>query len=1505
MMDANQRRADIIRMVANHQITSEEGYALLKQPGHGNNSEPGMELLLTRPIWESTPALRTGGIASETVYAVVGEAGPALRTSGLLQGAGANNIYQIVEGTGYPDIGGSYTADPSKPEEYERALLSVCEQTSGPVTVICLAGGKPENTPLTLFGICKALAAQSPARSVTVLFIYREGSSPYWEAAPALLKSAHAENPAFHFRTVALDGGDIARTAVAELNDIRCEEIRVQDHIRYIKSRKEIDGNADSAPIKTGGVYVITGGSGKLGAMFASEIEEKHRAAVVLCGRAASPKGSQGKYRYISADISKTNAAEFLLEQVYREYGCVNGVIHCAGCLSDSFIKNKSYEEFNGVLLPKTIGTLNLLEAARKYRPELFVMFSSVSAVLGNVGQCDYAYANAFMDASAHSSRDTAGIGRVVSINWPLWKDGGMQLGEASEKMMFKKSGMAPLDRICGTRAFKAAIASGEPQVSVFYGNADRIRARLDTHVPVSKTPVVFSEVPGADRETLHAGMVEYFKKLLNEETKIPLDEIDARDSFELYGIDSVTAMHITDRLENDFGELSKTLLFEYHNIDEMSSYFVVSFQDKVAEKLDLKPLPRRCEPEQEKTIQQAEDTEIPAKEYGAAMEKPFSAQAGKGYEGQRDIAVVGMSGRYPMARNLHEFWDNLKKGRDCITEIRSDRWDAGEYYDPRKDILGKSYGKWGGFIDDVDKFDPLFFNISPRDARAMDPQERLFLETAWHAVENGGYRREQLKDLSVGVFVGVMYGQYQMIPSFVDGKKLAHISIYSSIANRVSYCLNLHGPSIALDTMCSSSLTAVHLACRSIIDGESDMAIAGGVNLSIIPDKYLYLSEGHFLSSDGRCRSFGDGGDGYVPGEGVGAVLLKPFEKAERDGDYIYGVIKGSAINHGGRTSAYTVPDPIAQSETILSAMEQGGISPETVSYVETHGTGTALGDPIEVNGLTRAFEKYTKKKHFCAIGSVKSNIGHAEASAGIASLTKVLLQMKYGKLVPSLHAETENKNINFAKTPFYVQKQLDDWDNPFGSENRGFARRAGISCFGAGGSNAHIVVEEYRRKASVGAEIRKPAVVVLSAKSRERLEEYAKILMEFLERGGLDTGTELSDIAYTLQTGRETMKHRLAVFADSVEKVTGKLKAFLKNGEEAGVYTGEISKKNIAQTLLDGDEGKEYLNIVARQGKMDKLARLWTMGADLDWNVLYAGTKPKRIPLPGYPFARERYWLPNSETGKTHRLRPYVDENISGFDGVEFVSHIDCGHPPVICCRIDGKGILSAAVPVEVLCEAAEISLCGKVCEIHNVTFAGAPVADEKTAMFRTELFRSAEGCLGQFTGPDGTILAQAEIRVQPEAGQSVYKQIVQDTQGLAVTRNGDAGEKRLDPYIPDVPFKVEEAFSSGNEITAQLHMQKDLYEKSEDEVFPPALLFAVLRLCSAESGGGVFLPDKIGRIVFLQKPSEICSIRITRTVNGDDAKEFDVVFTNEDGQTAITVSGLSLRGTASSEI
>ncbi|QSQ25572.1 SDR family NAD(P)-dependent oxidoreductase [Pyxidicoccus parkwayensis] len=705
----------------------------------------------------------------------------------------------------------------------------------------------------------------------------------------------------------------------------------------------------------------------------------------------------------------------------------------------------------------------------------------------------------------------------------------------------------------------------------------------------------------------------DYMKRALAEAFRLPPERLRTRALLQDYGIDSVLINKFNKQLEATFGALPKTLFFEYQTIHDLAGYLVQHHGARLAAVLDG-PTVGMNVPSTVAPPQAVAPPPTPVRE----SPKPRV----------QDIAVIGMSGRYPMARDNDELWENLLAGRDGIVEIPKDRWDHSQYFSEDKDEPGATYAKWGGFLSDVDKFDPRFFNLSPKEAEVMDPQQRLFLETAWAALEDAGYTPRRISESArargkkdAGVFAGVIYGEYSF---FVD----IPIAGYWAVPNRVSYHFGFNGPSFAVDTACSASLTAIHLACESLRRGECAYAIAGGVNVSVHPGKYLLMSYGRFASSDGRCRSFGAGGDGYVPGEGVVALLLKPLQDAREDGDRIYGVIRSSTINHGGRTNGFTVPSPNAQANLITEALEEAGINPRDLSYVEAHGTGTALGDPIELAALTKAYRRFTQDRRYCAIGSAKSNIGHLEAAAGATGIVKTLLQLQHETLVPSLHSETVNPNLDFDSSPFYLVRDVRPWPRGAGGDTSQ-PRLASVSSFGAGGSNAHVIIEEHLEAPRPAVTDGGPHLILLSARREERLHEAAKNLLRFLrsERGAK---TPLGDIAWTLMVGREAFEHRLAVVASSHEELVARLEDFVGGRKAQGTHAG------VARTHRDTDDipgeaapDREYLRNLYESSYLMRLAEFWSQGWVIDWEELRGARRGRVVSLPSYPFARERYWI------------------------------------------------------------------------------------------------------------------------------------------------------------------------------------------------------------------------------------------------------------------------------------
>lgn len=589
-----------------------------------------------------------------------------------------------------------------------------------------------------------------------------------------------------------------------------------------------------------------------------------------------------------------------------------------------------------------------------------------------------------------------------------------------------------------------------------------------------------------------------------------------------------------------------------------------------------------------------------------------------------QDIAIVGMAGRYPQANNLQELWQSLVTGKDCIEAISDARLALRSPNDRAEKYRG-------GFIADVDKFDARFFNISAREAEVLDPQERLFLEVAYETLEDAGYYPESLtRDHSreVGVFVGAVWSMYQMLglEERIGGNLVNPSSFFWSIANRVSHWMNFSGPSLTVDTACSASLTALHLACEAIRRGECFAALVGGVNLDLHQAKFDLNSAGGSFSRDGVCRSFGKGANGYVSGEGVGALLLKRLDHAIADGDNIHGVIKSVAVTHSGRTSGYTVPGPQSQSKLILKALQRADIDARSIGYIEAHGTGTDLGDSIEIAGLTRAYQEYGVEKQSCPIGSVKTNIGHLEAASGIVGMQKVLLQMKHRTLVPSLHSAELNEGIDFAGSHFHVQQRVEAWPTRELDGVR-FPRRAGISAIGAGGTNAHVILEEYERAPRLDQhDGRRDWVFPISADSEAQLREAAERLHGLIVSR---PGYAADDVAHTLQVGRKCFDYRLAVVASDLEALASKLDAYLQGRHDDAVMSGCVKNAASVTGLLNSTEKQEFIELLVRSGDPRRLSRLWCDGVIPEWRDLPIAQVGRKVSLPTYPFAGQRYWL------------------------------------------------------------------------------------------------------------------------------------------------------------------------------------------------------------------------------------------------------------------------------------
>lgn len=1061
--------------------------------------------------------------------------------------------------------------------------------------------------------------------------------------------------------------------AISDIAGMLLENARYADdqHIRYsgtrrlVKGWQEIEGKGTvTLPWRPGGVYLITGGAGGLATIFAKEIVSRtSNVTLILTGRSALPGDKQEQLTqlqqsgatvvYRQTDISDEAAVNALLRWIKITYGQLHGILHCAGMIRDNFLIRKTREELRQVLAPKVPGLVYLDEASQDMPLDFFVLFSSVSAIWGIIGQADYSLANAFMDEYAFYrnglARQGKRKGRTISINWPYWREGGMQVDAASEKILKNHSGMIAMSTQAGINALYTALDSGADQMLAVQGDTQKAKKILS--VPATAVEQLQAQAPpeeapgqlnnGELKEKVSSLLIGYASEIL----KIPAADIRPDEGIDEYGFDSILYTEFTNRLNDALNlELPPTIFFECASLEALADHLIGTWPAVFAEKFpsaESLPQPAMSPTEENSTVELV---------YGG--DRTTAAP----------VAIIGMSGRFPMADDIAALWKNLLEEKDCITEIPPDRWDWKAYYGNAVTEPGKTRIKWGGFIDDLTAFDPSFFNISPGEATYMDPQQRLLMMYVWKAIEDAGYAPQGLSGSDTAIFVGMGNHEY----SGLFSKAGADIEGYTSTGiiscvgpNRMSYFLNLHGPSEPVDTACSSSLVAIHRAVQMIQSGDCNTAIAGGISALLTPQLYISFNKAGMLSENGRCHTFSDQANGYVRGEGVGMILLKRLEDAERDGDHIYGVIRSSAENHGGRANSLTAPNMHAQAALLKKAYSKAGVDPRTVTYIEAHGTGTKLGDPIEINALKAAFRELYKEtgdtsvtSAHCGLGSVKSNIGHLEYAAGIAGVIKVLLQLQHRTLIKSLHSETINPYIELKDSPFYVVRQTQEWKALRDASGMELPRRAGISSFGFGGVNAHVVIEEYQpaqpAKPGIMISDTRPGIFVLSAKNGERLHEQVVLLLKAMDAQAFD-GPLLADLAYTLQVGRNVMEERLAIIAGTAGALKSKLQAFVAGVKNIdALYHDQVKKR---QTTLDPSTAnamQETISVCITNGELDKLAEYWTKGYPVNWQLLYSSAKPRRISLPTYPFAREHYRLTPESTTDDISSPSQLQENI-----------------------------------------------------------------------------------------------------------------------------------------------------------------------------------------------------------------------------------------------------------------
>ena len=914
--------------------------------------------------------------------------------------------------------------------------------------------------------------------------------------------------------------------------------------------------------LRADATYLVTGGLGGLGLEVAGWLADRGAGTIILNGRsepdAAALEGiaalqKRGVCVQVElADVADGGAVEALLGRIDRELPPLAGIVHGAAVLSDGALENQGWERYEQVLGPKVLGAWHLHRATAGRDLDLFVLLSSVVALLGNPGQSNYAAANAFLDQLARHRRALGLAGQ--SIAWGPWSGAGLaeKSGEAARGqldsygygLIAPAQGRRALDRLVLEDAEAVAAVSIDWQglagrLADVPPLLDELLAGTRAVAPVSPTDRSIAaqvrRASAADREALIVSMLQ---RELQGVLRLPSPPDPAVGFFDL-GMDSMMAVEFRNRISRALeGEctVSSTVVFDHANLGALGQHL-------------LGRLGALAEAPLQPEIPQAEPT---------ADER---------------IAVVGMACRFPGGGDLSAFWQLLATGSDAVTEGRD---------------AESGVPQMGGYVEGIDRFDAEFFRIAPVEARLLDPQQRLLLETSWQALEDAGIAPATLGGSRTGVFAGITNSDYrELLAGYEDtaGLYAATGSSYSTAIGRVAFTLGLEGPAMAVDTACSSSLVALHQAVASLQRGEADLALAGGVNAVLSPTVTESFASGGMLAPDGRCKTFDAEADGYVRGEGCGIVVLKRLADAEADGDRIWGVVRGTAVNQDGASAGLTVPNGPAQERVIAEALARAGVEPAEVDYLEAHGTGTPLGDPIEVNAAAAVYGQGRDLGRPLLIGSVKTNIGHLEAAAGVAGLVKVLLAMNRGVIPRHLHFERPSPRMDWERLPVRVTSEATQWP-----ETAGRPVRAGVSSFGFSGTNAHVVLEAHGpvRPVLVGVpgSNLEPGVRELSPGQRERrllalsgrteaaVRELAGRYLDWtgtrsavLEAGGEHAdgdgtrptaGTLLADMAWTAGVGRSHFGWRAGVVFGGVAELRRKLQELAADGAVAKALKG-----------------------------------------------------------------------------------------------------------------------------------------------------------------------------------------------------------------------------------------------------------------------------------------------------------------------------------------------------------